>query len=85
MRLHPGVRYLVLQKGKASVTNFFYHYVKEIRLSLSLEDSYRAEGGVCSDFIGRKPNFLPFRKQVPNLGKKIRRSPMCQVLQISQS
>lgn len=27
----------------APVTSFFYHYVKEIRLSLSLEDSYWAE------------------------------------------
>lgn len=54
MRLRPGVRYFILQKGKTSVTNFFYHYVKEIRLSLSLEDSYRAKGGFCSDFIGRK-------------------------------
>ena len=43
-----------MEEIEASVTSFFYHYVKEIRLSLSLEGNYWAEGGFCSDTIGRK-------------------------------
>lgn len=43
-----------MEEIEASVTSFFYRYVKEIRLSLSVEDSYWDEGGFCSDFFGRK-------------------------------
>ena len=38
-----------MEEIEASVTSLFYHCVKEIRLSLSFEDSWWAEGGFCRD------------------------------------
>lgn len=81
-----------MEEIEASGTRFFYHCVKEIRLSHPLEGSCWLRVGfvgtllVENRYMWRQQWYGPLLQQVPNLKKKKKeRSLICQVLQISQS